>query len=95
MENCRLIGKIVEVKGECSAGHRVGDEFEMTLFSEDTAKAHRTPDVCAFLYYELFPYLTTLQFGGTLPWEKNEDRFLVSCPDNNKVVIEITRTRSK
>jgi uncharacterized repeat protein (TIGR04076 family) len=89
------MGKIVEVRGECSAGHHVGEEFELTLYSEDTAAARRTPAVCAFLYYELFPYLTTLQFKGTLPWEKNKDRFLVSCPDNNKVVIEITRTRSE
>lgn len=95
MKNCRLIGKIVKVKGECSAGHRVGEEFDLTLFSEDAAKAHRTPDVCVFLYDAIFPYLAVLQFGGTFPWEKDKDKFLASCPDNNKVVIEIRRTRSK
>jgi len=95
LENCRLIGKIVKVKGECSAGHRVGEEFDLTLFSEDAAKAHRAPDVCVFLYDAIFPYLAVLQFGGTFPWEKDKDKFLASCPDNNKVVIEIRRTRSK
>ena len=85
----------MEVKGECSAGHRVGEEFDLTLFSEDAAKAHRTPDICAFLYDAIFPYLTALQFGGTFPWEKNKDIFIASCPDNGKVVIEITRTRRK
>ena len=95
MKNRRLIGKIVEVKEECSAGHRVGEEFDLTLFSEDSAKAHRTPAICAFLYDAIFPYLTALQFGGTFPWEKNKDRFLTSCPDNGKVVIEITRKGSK
>jgi uncharacterized repeat protein (TIGR04076 family) len=89
-----LTGKIVEVKGECSAGHHVGEEFDLTLFSED-AKAYRTPHVCAFLYDAIFPYLTVLQFGGTFPWEKNKDKFLASCPDNNKVTVEIRRTRSK
>ena len=95
MKNNRLIGKIVEVKGECSAGHRVGEKFDLTLYSEDVAKAHRASGICAFLYDAIFPYLTALQFGGTFPWEKDKDRFLASCPDNGKVVIEITRTRSK
>jgi len=95
LKNCRLTGKIVEVKGECSAGHHVGEEFDLTLFSEDATKAYRTPHVCAFLYDTIFPYLTVLQFSGTFPWEKHKDRFLASCPDNNKVVIEIRRTKSK
>jgi uncharacterized repeat protein (TIGR04076 family) len=94
LKNFRLTGKIVQVKGECSAGHHVSEEFDLTLFSGDV-KAHRTPHVCAFLYDAIFPYLTVLQFGGTFPWEKDKDKFLASCPDNNKVVIEIRRTKSK
>jgi uncharacterized repeat protein (TIGR04076 family) len=94
LKSCRLIGKIVEVKGECSAGHRVGEEFDLTLFLDDV-KALRTPAVCAFLYDAIFPYLTVLQFGGTFPWEKDKDKFLASCPDNNKVAIEIRKTKSK
>ncbi len=85
----------MEVKSECSAGHHVGEEFDLTLFSEDTTKAYKTPHVCPFLYDAIFPYLTVLQFGGTFPWEKDKDKFLASCPDNNKVVIEIRRTKSK
>lgn len=85
----------MEVKRECSAGHRVGEEFDLTLFSENGTKTYRTPHVCAFLYDAIFPYLTVLQFGGTFPWEKNKDKSLAGCPDNNKVVIEIRRTESK
>jgi uncharacterized repeat protein (TIGR04076 family) len=95
LKNRILTGKIVEVKGECSAGHHVGEEFDLTLFSEDATQAYRTPHVCAFLYDAIFPYLTVLQFSGTFPWEKDKDKFLASCPDNNKVVIEIRRTKSK
>ena len=85
----------MEVKHECSARHRIGEEFDLTLFSDNGAKTYRTPHVCAFLYNAIFPYLTVLQFGGVFPWEKDKNRFLASCPDNGKVVIEIKRTRSK
>jgi uncharacterized repeat protein (TIGR04076 family) len=95
LKNYRLTGKIVEVKRECTASHRVGEEFDLTLFSENGTKTNRTPHVCPFLYDSVFPYLTVLQFDGTFPWEKDRDKFLASCPDKNKVVIEIRRTKSK
>ena len=29
----RIIGKIKEVKGVCSAGHKVGDQFELSGYT--------------------------------------------------------------
>jgi len=91
LKDCKLIGKIVKVEGECVAGHYVGEEFDLTLYSEKADKFHRTPSVCGFLYDAIFPYLAALQFGGVFPWEKDKDKFLGGCPDNYKVVVEIRR----
>jgi uncharacterized repeat protein (TIGR04076 family) len=95
LESFKLIGKIVKVDGECSARHNVGEEFDLTLFSEETNKTFRTPSMCSFFYNAIFPYLVTLQFGGAFPWEKEKDKFLSGCPDSNKVIIEIRRVKTK
>jgi uncharacterized repeat protein (TIGR04076 family) len=94
LKDCELIGKIVKVEGKCVAGHRVGEEFDLTVYSEKADKLHRAPNVCGFLYDAIFPYLVTLQFGGVFPWEKDKDKFLAGCPDNYNVVIEIRRVKT-
>jgi len=94
LKEYKLIGKIVKVEGECVAGHRVGEEFDLTLFSEKADKIHRTPNACGFLYNAIFPYMVALQFGAAFPWEKDKDKFLAGCPDNYKVVIEIRRVKA-
>jgi uncharacterized repeat protein (TIGR04076 family) len=94
METRRLIGKIVSVNGKCTAGHKVGEEFDLTVYSEN-GTAYRAPNICCFFYYELFPYITTMQFGGKLPWEKDRGIFRAGCPDNDKVAIEIKRVQTK
>ena len=57
MKGCKLFGKVVKVEGRCAAGHCVGEEFDFTLFSEETDKPCRAPDVCGFLYNTSFPTL--------------------------------------
>jgi uncharacterized repeat protein (TIGR04076 family) len=94
LKDVKLVGKIVKVEGECTAGHHVGEEFDLTLSSEEAHKTYRASNVCGFLYNTIFPYLVTLQFGGTFPWEKDKDKFLAGCPDNYKVVVEIKRVRA-
>jgi len=94
LKSYKLIGKIVKVEGECVARHHIGEEFDLTLYSEKTDKFPRTPNVCGFLYNAIFPYLVALQFGGVFSWEKDKDKFLAGCPDNYKVVIEIRRVRT-
>jgi len=94
LKSYKLIGKIVKVEGKCDAEHHVGEEFDLTLYSEKTDKSPRTSNVCGFLYNAIFPYLTVLQFGGVFPWEKDENKFLTGCPDNQKVVVEIRRVRT-
>lgn len=31
----KLMGKIIDVKGECDTGHKVGEEIDLNLFNED------------------------------------------------------------
>jgi len=94
LKSCKLIGKVVKVQGECDSGHHVGEEFDLTLFSEGADTTYRTPNVCGFLYDAIFPYLVALQFGAVFPWEKDKDKFAAGCPDNHKVVVEIRRIRT-
>jgi uncharacterized repeat protein (TIGR04076 family) len=94
LRNYKLIGKIMKVEGECVAGHHMGEEFDLTLFSEEAKRFPKTPNVCGFLYDAIFPYLVALQFGGVFPWEKDRDKFLAACPDNRKVVVEIRRVET-
>ncbi len=58
-----MTGRIVEVEGECSAGHRVEEEFDLTLHSEEEGKSLRAPNIRSFFYGAIFPYLVALQFG--------------------------------
>ena len=92
MKTYKLIGKIVSVDGMCTAGHKVGEKFDLSLYSENET-IRRAPSICGFFYDVLFPYVATLQFGGDFPWEKDKNMFRVGCPDNNKVIMEIKRVR--
>ena len=79
----RVVGTIVDVKGSCSWGHKVGDSFEIS--------AHDTAGVCGFFYHDLFPKLMMLQFSGKYPWG-NPDALQLECPDrHNCVKIELRR----
>jgi uncharacterized repeat protein (TIGR04076 family) len=88
----KLVGKIVSIKGECHAGHRVGEEIDLTIFDGD--KTLRGRNLCPFFMDKLFPYLCVLQFGGQFPWQEEPNLWMDSCPDEeNKVTIRIERIK--
>lgn len=91
LKKFKLVGKIVKVEGGCSAEHYVGEEFDLTLYSEDASKSLRAPNICSFFYDAIFPYLVALQFGGAFPWEEDRDEATLGCPDRQKVAIEVRR----
>ncbi|HAS04615.1 MAG TPA: hypothetical protein DCR71_02475 [Dehalococcoidia bacterium] len=48
--------------------------------------------MCSWAFYTLFPFAEVLQFGGSLPWEKDPSKTTVACPDpDNPVVFELSR----
>jgi uncharacterized repeat protein (TIGR04076 family) len=64
---------LISQLGACPNGHKVGDEFLI---------GRKTPEgLCMGAFASLLPYVTTLRFGGSFPWEKKEDEATFCCPD--------------
>ena len=86
----RIVGTIKEVKGVCNAGHKKGDQIELS--------GHSAGGLCGFFYHDIFPYIIMLQFGGGFPakWVKDPDVVELECMDKfNVVKIELRRVKSK
>ena len=85
--------RVVEIRGsgKCPAGLKVGDTFEI-----DTNGQPVPINFCGWAFVSLWPFITPLRYGGTLPWEKDPDKAYVSCPDpENTVIFEISREKDK
>ena len=87
----KVILKIVSVKGTCGAGHKVGQEFdlskEFTVGFREDGKA-----LCPSAFHAAFPSWRVLRFGGEFPWEKDKNLAHVACPDpDNPLVMELKR----
>ena len=83
----RVVGTIKEVKGSCSAGHKVGDQFELSGYTSG--------GLCGFFYHDIFPYIIMLKFGGGFPAEYGSpDVVEMECVDKvNAVKIELRRIK--
>jgi len=81
----KVVGTITGVKGTCNAGHVVGETFEISC--------HNPAGLCGFFYHDMFPTLSTFQFGGAMPWWQG-DTIEVQCPDSaNLVTLKLTRSK--
>ena len=78
--------KVISQKGHCAAGHKVGDEYEL---------GEATPaGMCPFAYFGMFPSAMVLQYGGSFPWEEDQEMTTFACQDaENPVVFELRRVR--
>jgi uncharacterized repeat protein (TIGR04076 family) len=75
----RMVATVIDVKGNCSAGHTLGESFEISC--------HNSAELCGFFYHQIFPHLQTFQFGGSMPWWQ-ADTIQLRCPDiQNQVTI--------
>lgn len=81
-----IIVKVISQKGECGAGHKVGDEWIISS---------KTPEgICLSAFNVLYPNVRLLMFGGTLPWGDDKDATILACPDaKNPVVFEVRRIK--
>ena len=65
----KVILKIVSLKGTCGAGHKVGQEFdlskEFTVGFREDGKA-----LCPSGFHAAFPSWRVLRFGGKFPWAR-------------------------
>jgi uncharacterized repeat protein (TIGR04076 family) len=83
----RVMATVTGVKGKCNAGHEKGDTFEISC--------HNPGGLCGFFYHDIFPNLSTFQFGGNLPWWKG-DVIQLQCPDpDNLVTLKLERSKRK
>jgi len=88
VDETKVLARVVSQEGTCGAGHKVGDEFDVS---------GPTPaGMCPWAFYTMFPFLVGLLYGGTFPWEKDPDKATVACPDaDNPVVFELRRSLVK
>lgn len=83
----KVVATVIGGEGKCSAGHVVGETFEISCY--DPA------GLCGYFYHDIFPSLQTLQFGGSMPWWKG-DVIEVRCPDpHNVVTLKLERFKRK
>ncbi len=83
----KITATVTGVKGNCSAGHEVGETFEISC--------HNGTGLCGWFYHDIFPNLQTFQFGGKLPWWQG-DTIQVQCPDTyNLVTLKLEREERK
>jgi uncharacterized repeat protein (TIGR04076 family) len=81
----RVVATVLSVKGECSAGHKAGEIFEISC--------HEPAGLCGYFYHDIFPSLSTFQFGGSMPWWQG-DTIELACPDSDNLVrLRLTRTK--
>jgi uncharacterized repeat protein (TIGR04076 family) len=81
-----LTAEVIAVRGECSAGHKVGDRFRIGCWD--------TGGLCGFFYHDVFPTLSVMQFEGKYPWG-SANELIVECPDRaNAVTLRLRRSPS-
>ena len=84
-----IIGTIISMKGECGAGMKVGDKYELSW--------HSSGGLCGSFYHDLFPIITMFQFGGELPWAQrtpDPEKITRVCGDRRiAVTIELDRQK--
>ena len=81
----KVTGTVKSVKGYCHAGHKAGDKIELDC--------HNAGGLCGFFYHDIFPNLSTFQFGGNLPWWEG-DTIQLQCPDSyNLVTMQLERSK--
>ena len=83
----RVLGVIKSVKGFCNAGHKVGEQIELSV--------HKTGGMCGSFYHDIFPYILMLQSGGGFPPEWGDPNIIeLECMDRvNAVQIELKRIK--
>jgi len=80
----KLKAEVIGLKGDCNAGHKVGDQFEVSCWD--------TGGMCGFLYHAIFPTLSVMQFDGAYPW--GSDELTANCPDDfNLLTVKLKKIK--
>jgi uncharacterized repeat protein (TIGR04076 family) len=75
----KILATVIDIKGRCTAGHEIGDKFDISC--------HRSAGLCGFFYHDLFPRLAVMEFGGRYPWwDERQTSFEYECPDKKNLL---------
>ena len=89
----KVVLKITSVQGTCVAGHKAGEEFDLSKEFKLGHSGNGTA-LCPSAFYAAFPNWRVLRFGGEFPWEEEKDTAHVACPDPlNPVHMELRRVK--
>ena len=78
---------ITKVNGKCPYGHKEGEKYRVTSMNHD--------GLCGSLYYTIHAPVTTLHYGGGIPWEKDACFSKGFCPEMGKVEVEVKRIKQE
>ncbi|MBL0731300.1 MAG: TIGR04076 family protein [Desulfosarcina sp.] len=82
----KVVAKVIETKGSCTIGMKVGDEFDVSL--------HKCGDFCGYFFHNIIGWIKILQFGGTFPMGDDPDVQVWTCPNSkNRVKVELRRIK--
>ena len=79
----KVVATVIGLKGECNAGHKLGDKFEISITDSG--------GLCGWFYHDIFPHLSAFQFGVIFPWEKGDSIELECCDRVNLLKIKMER----
>lgn len=84
MAEYKVVAKVIKQKGECHAGHAVGQEFDFGV---------TTPaNFCCHAFGAIWPTVNLLINGGGYSWDSEPGVTYWGCPDTqNLVMFELRR----
>jgi uncharacterized repeat protein (TIGR04076 family) len=89
IEGFTIVARVIQQKGHCDAGHKVGDEV---IFDGLSVQGK----ICISALYSFLPKVFAMHYGAEFPWLDDPDVSTHACPDAlNPVVFEIRRVRTQ
>lgn len=71
--------KVIEqVRGECPAGHKVGDVFEFGRMCPG--------NLCITAFHSVYPLSLAYWCGARVPWEPS-GKAKIACPDSKNILV--------
>ena len=79
--------RVIEQKGTCGFGHKVGDVIVFDGRKVDG-------EICMSALYSVLPKVYAMWYDAEFPWLDDKDAATHACPDGyNPVVFEVRRVR--
>ena len=81
----KMILEVVEAKGKCTFGYKVGDQWETTGLK-------CIPGFCGAAFHTAFPALFALNFGAKFFFMSDPNSIdTVTCPDGGNIIFKVKR----